>query len=126
MAKESRIPLTVMANTSPLRKPAGSILHWDGRSDACRDLGTNTVSKHEQQSSFQAKGPLATERRVQRYWTTEEIRLVPAVSLQTIIWEQEAELTLNDMRPLDTLKERSLGDSHRTNCDAQPPTLRNI
>lgn len=93
MTKESRIPLSLVANTSPLRKTIGSLLHLDGGSDACRDLGTNTVSKHEQQSSFQAKEPFATARRIQRYWTTEEIHLVPAVSLQTIIWKQEAAYT---------------------------------
>jgi AraC-like DNA-binding protein len=92
MAEESSVPLTVAANTTPLRKTAGSMLHWDGRSGACRGLGTNAVSENEQQSSFQAKGPLVTERRIQRYWTTEEIRLVPTLSLQAIAWKQEAEL----------------------------------
>ena len=91
MAEESSHPLVVVANTTPLRQLVGSTLHWDSRSGV-RRLGPNTVSGHEQQSSFQAQGPLVTECRGQRYWKTSEIRLVPALSLQTIAWGQEAEL----------------------------------
>jgi AraC-like DNA-binding protein len=92
MAEESSHPLVVVANTTPLRQLVGSTLHWDGRSGVCRDLGPKTVADHEQPSSFQAQGPLVTEYRGQRYWKTSEIRRVPALSLQAMAWEQEAEL----------------------------------
>ncbi len=92
MAEESSYPLVVVANTTPLRQTVGSTLHWDSLSGACHDLGPNTVSDHEQPSSFQAQGPLVTEYRGQRYWKTSEIRRVPALSLQAMAWEQEAEL----------------------------------
>jgi len=89
MAEEFSVSVTVAANITPPRK-IGSMRHWDGRSGVCRNLGTETVP--EQPSSFQAKGPLVTERRELHYWTTSEIRLVPTLSLQALVWEQEAEL----------------------------------
>ena len=79
-------------NTTLLRQTVASTLHWDSTSGACRNLGPNTVLDHEQQSSFQAQGLLVSECRGQRYWKTSEIRPVPALSLQTIAWEHEAEL----------------------------------
>jgi AraC-like DNA-binding protein len=93
MTEELSVPLTVAVNTTPLRQTVGSTLHWDSTSGACRDLGPNTVLDHEQQSSFQAKGPVVSECRGQPYWKTSEIRPVPALSLQAMAWEQEAELT---------------------------------
>lgn len=92
MAEEPSIPLPVMVNTTPLRQTVGSTLHWDSLSGACHDLGPNTVSDHARRSFFQAQGPLVSECRGQRYWKTSEVRPVPAVSLQTIAWEHEAEL----------------------------------
>jgi AraC-like DNA-binding protein len=92
MAEESSVPLTAVVNTTPLRQTVGSTLHWDSLSGVCHDLGSNTVSDHEQRSSFQAKGSLVSECRGQRYWKTSEIRPVPALSLQAIAWEHEAEL----------------------------------
>jgi AraC-like DNA-binding protein len=92
MAEEPSVPLTTVVNTSPLRQTVGSTLHWDSRSGVCCDLGPNTVADHEQQSSFQVKGPLVSGCGGSHYWKTSEIRLVPALSLQTMAWEQEAEL----------------------------------
>ena len=95
---EHSVFITMVAHTIPLRQAAGSTLYWDGRSDACRDLGSNTVSGHEQQSSSQAKGPLVTAGRVQRQWTTSEICLVPMLTLQAIAGKQEAALVQTQRR----------------------------
>ena len=93
MTEKPSVPLTMVVNTTPLRQTVGSTLYWDSTSGACRDLGPNTVLDHEQQqSSFQAKGPLVSECRGQRYWKTSEIRPVPALSLRTIAWKHEAGL----------------------------------
>lgn len=92
MAEEPSLPLMMGVNTTPLRQTVGSTFHWDSRSGDCRDLGPNAVADHAQPSSFQAKGPLVSGRRGSCYWKTSEIRPVPALSLQTMAWEQEAEL----------------------------------
>src|SRR5688572_25416232 len=92
MAEELSVPLTAVVTITPLRQPVGSTLHWDCLSGACHDRGPNTVSDHQQRSSFQAQGPSVSAWRGQRYWKTSEIRPVPALSLQTIAWEREAEL----------------------------------
>jgi AraC-like DNA-binding protein len=93
MAKKPGVPIVAVVDTTLLRQVVGSTFHWDSRSGyVSSDLGVNTVSEHKQRPSFQAKGPLGIAGRVQRYWTTSEIRHVPALSLQTIAWEQEAEL----------------------------------
>ena len=111
MAEEPRVP-TMVVNTTPLRPTIGSRLHWDSVSGVCRDLGPNTVANHEQQSSFQATGPLVSGFRDSHYWKTSEIRPVPIVSLQALPWEQEAKLatfSLDAVHLLHPIHERIPG-----------------
>jgi hypothetical protein len=90
MAQEGRVSRAVMVSATPLPQAAGSMLHWDGRSGVCRDLGPPTCSAPGQWSSFQAQGPPATGDGTRPYWTTGAIGLVPSLFPQAIEWEQEA------------------------------------
>ena len=90
MVEELGVFQAVVARPTWLPQAAGARRQWDGRSGVCRDVGLHTVSKHGQQSSFQARAQPATAHRARPYWTTDEICRVPAFPLQAIAWEKEA------------------------------------
>jgi AraC-like DNA-binding protein len=90
MAQEGRVSRAVMVSVTPLPQAASSMLHWDGRSGVCRDLGPPTCSAPVQRSSFQAQGPPAAGDGTRPYWTTGAIGLIPSLFPQAIEWEQEA------------------------------------
>jgi AraC-like DNA-binding protein len=66
----------------------------------CRAVGPSRCSTPMPPSAFQAKGPPATAHRARPYWTTAEIGRVPVVSLQAIVWEQEAAGMTFDLNPV--------------------------
>jgi AraC-like DNA-binding protein len=100
MAEKGSVAKAMVASTTLLPQAAGMTLHWDGSSGVCRPVGSQTFSAPVQRSSFQAKGQPATEHRARPYWTTSEIRLIPALSPQVIEWEQEAALVTFDLAPV--------------------------
>jgi hypothetical protein len=100
MAEKDHVSRAALVSARPLPQPAGATLHWDGSSGVCRDVGPHTFSAQVQPSSFQAKGPPVTAHQARPYWMTAEICLIPALSPQTIEWEQEAALVTFDLDPL--------------------------
>ena len=100
MAAKGSVAKAMVASTTLLPQAAGMTLHWDGSSGVCRQVGSQTFAAPVQQSSFQVKGQPATEHCARSYWTTSEIRLVPAISPQVIEWEYEAAFVTFDLAPV--------------------------
>ncbi len=100
MAAKDCVSRAVVASSNLLPQTASATLHWDGRTGVRRTLAPLTCSRPVQRSSFQAKGQLVTGHRARPYWTTGEIRLLPALSTQAIEWEQEAALVTFDLDPI--------------------------
>ena len=86
MAEQAGV--VVASATLPL--VAGTPLQWDGSSSLFQDVGPLLVPAPVRLSVFQAKRPLAIAHRASSYLTTDEIRLVPLVLPERIVWEQEA------------------------------------
>jgi AraC-like DNA-binding protein len=90
MAKKNSASKVVIVNTTPLPPAASVTLQWDAGSGECHAAGPPHSSAQEQSSAFQATGPPVIDPSARPYWRTGEVRLVPALSLQVIGWEQEA------------------------------------
>ena len=100
MPKKSSLSSAVVASAMPLSQAANATLQWDASSGVCRDIGSIAFSAQVQPSFFQAKGPPATESHARSYWTTSEISLVPEVSPEAIVWEQEAARAAFSLAPV--------------------------
>ncbi|HSF33460.1 MAG TPA: AraC family transcriptional regulator [Candidatus Tectomicrobia bacterium] len=90
MATKGRVTRAVVASANLQSQTAGATLHWDSRSGVRREVRPPTCPGPAQPSLFQASGPPARVHRARPCWTTAAIGLVPALSPQTIEWEQEA------------------------------------
>jgi len=86
MAEQARVGVA----SAMLPLAAGTTLQWDGRSSIFEYVEPTLVPAPVRLSVFQAKRPLARAPRVSSYLTTDEIRLVPLVLPERIVWEQEA------------------------------------
>jgi AraC family transcriptional regulator len=90
MRDKRRVPQAMVPHAMGLLPAAGTTLHWDGGSEASRDVRLVTVAAPASPSSFRVHEPRATAPRARPYWTTAEMDLVPTVPGQAIAWEQEA------------------------------------
>jgi hypothetical protein len=98
MAQQGCASRAVMGSAMP--QAAAAMLHWDGRSGVCREVGPLTCSGPGPRSPFQAIGQPVTGDGAGPYWTTGAIGLVPSVSPQAIAWEREAAGLTFDLDPV--------------------------
>jgi hypothetical protein len=100
MAQEGYASRAIMGSAKPLPQAAGAMLHSDGSSGVCREVGPLICSGPGQRSAFQAIGQPVTGDGASPYWTTGAIGLVPSLSPQAIAWEQEAARLTFDLDPV--------------------------
>jgi len=98
MAKKSSPSSIAVAGATPIPSTGRSTLQWDASNGVCQDAELHAFS--EASSFFQAKGPPVTEFDANPYWTTSEIGLVPGISPQSIVWDQEAARATFSLAPV--------------------------
>jgi AraC-like DNA-binding protein len=100
MATEDRLSRVMGARAVPLSRAHGVTLQWDGRHGVCCGVKPHSSSVPGPLSAFQVKGPPAPGHHARPYWRTDEIGLMPGLSLQAIKWEQEAARVTFDLDPI--------------------------